>query len=310
MIFSLISVLSWAASDTLIKSYTFDEKYAEVKFLIWNALSWVVATAILMLFFPWEIDFENFGRVLLVATPGSVFYGLSCFFLCLSMNYLECSISSTVVQISGGISVIAIVLFYLFSGQISSVFEMLGIIDIAGTLAIIIGMILLYKLLDKEDKEDLRPKKEHKWGAFILIIPILGGLFDSLSTIQETLLLSGDFDYSYTVAEDLFVMTLYYIIAAFGAEIFLFKKEKKLYNPFRKGQMKLLISAAGDVSGAFFSTYALEQNPVIAIPVTSSYCAFTVLFSRLFIKEKLTPRKYLYVFIVIAGIIMLGFGEL
>ena len=44
----------------------------------------------------------------------------------------------------------------------------------------------------------------------------------------------------------------------------------------------------------------------MSAPIISSYCAASVLWSRLFLKEKLSWKHYAMIALVVAGIVLLG----
>lgn len=304
MILSLLCIGMWASSDVLIKAFSIEETHTQYKIVVWNAIAYCSTAAFLAIFFNDQIDFANFGHTMLIALPESLSYCISIFLLCLSMKYLECAISSTVVQISGALTVIGVVISYLVTGKAASIFDVIGPLEIAGTVIITFGMVFLSHHLSREDHQE-----KARLSFLALFIPLFGGLFDALSGTFETLLLTGDFEESFTAAEDFLIDGIIFTIAGIFAELYILRKEKKLYNPFAKGQLAVIGCAYGESIGSVLSIYAIEQAPFIAIPVTSAYCAITVLFSRLFLKEKLTRRKYLYVFTVIAGILLLAIAD-
>ena len=60
--------------------------------------------------------------------------------------------------------------------------------------------------------------------------------------------------------------------------------------------------------GQFFYIYALAdtEHVAFAAPIISSYCAASVLWSRIFLKEKLSLKHYASILLVVAGIVILG----
>ena len=60
--------------------------------------------------------------------------------------------------------------------------------------------------------------------------------------------------------------------------------------------------------GQFFYIYALAdtQHVAFAAPIISSYCVASVIWSRIFLKEKLSLKHYLSIALVVAGIVILG----
>ena len=47
----------------------------------------------------------------------------------------------------------------------------------------------------------------------------------------------------------------------------------------------------------------------IAAPILSSVCVVSLLLSRVFLKEKLTKKQYLFITVIIVGILMLAVIE-
>ena len=49
---------------------------------------------------------------------------------------------------------------------------------------------------------------------------------------------------------------------------------------------------------------------VAGLPMISSYCVLSVVWSRIFLKEKLSAKHYVAIFLTLAGIIALGVTEI
>ena len=48
----------------------------------------------------------------------------------------------------------------------------------------------------------------------------------------------------------------------------------------------------------------------MSAPIISSYCAASVLWSRIFLKEKLSWKHYLMILLIIIGIAIMGFFDM
>ena len=68
------------------------------------------------------------------------------------------------------------------------------------------------------------------------------------------------------------------------------------------------IGAVFETAGQFFYIYALADTKHVAFaaPIISAYCVASVVWSRVFLKEKLSFKHYLSIATVIAGIVILG----
>ena len=69
------------------------------------------------------------------------------------------------------------------------------------------------------------------------------------------------------------------------------------------------IAAVCETAGQLTYVYAMSGNGAIAAPILSSVCVVSLLLSRIFLKEKLTKKQYLFIGIIIVGILMLAVLE-
>jgi len=53
----------------------------------------------------------------------------------------------------------------------------------------------------------------------------------------------------------------------------------------------------------------MSGNGAIAAPILSCVCVVSLLLSRIFLKEKLTKKQYVFIGIIIVGILMLAVLE-
>ena len=67
-----------------------------------------------------------------------------------------------------------------------------------------------------------------------------------------------------------------------------------------------LLGAVCETAGQFAYVFAIAANAIAAAPIISSYCLASVLWSRIFLKEKLSWKHYACILLAAAGIIILG----
>ena len=67
-----------------------------------------------------------------------------------------------------------------------------------------------------------------------------------------------------------------------------------------------------ETAGQFAYIYAISDTAHLAMsaPIISSYCAASVLWSRIFLKEKLSRKHYAMICLVVIGIAIMGFFDL
>jgi len=53
----------------------------------------------------------------------------------------------------------------------------------------------------------------------------------------------------------------------------------------------------------------MSGNGAIAAPIISCVCVVSLLLSRVFLKEKLTKKQYMFITVIIVGVLMLAVLE-
>lgn len=93
-----------------------------------------------------------------------------------------------------------------------------------------------------------------------------------------------------------------------GLILFIFMKYKHVAFELPKQKSKVA-AAICETAGQLTYVYAMSGNGAIAAPILSSVCVVSLLLSRIFLKEKLTRKQYLFISIIIIGILMLAVIE-
>ena len=88
--------------------------------------------------------------------------------------------------------------------------------------------------------------------------------------------------------------------------VFMMCKRVKFELPKQKDKA---LAAICETGGQLTYVYAMSGNGAIAAPIISCVCVVSLLLSRIFLKEKLTKRQYMFITIIIVGILMLGVLE-
>ena len=93
-----------------------------------------------------------------------------------------------------------------------------------------------------------------------------------------------------------------------GLVLFVFMKWKGVkFDLPRQGDKAA--AAVCETAGQLTYVYAMSGNGAIAAPILSCVCVVSLLLSRIFLKEKLTRKQYLFIGIIIVGILMLAVLE-
>ena len=133
------------------------------------------------------------------------------------------------------------------------------------------------------------------------MIPVIYCLLDALGTFADSRVLEVLDEDSANVAYELTFLAVGVLCAIWVLGV---KKQKLI----PKMESPKYIGALFETAGQFFYIYALadSEHVAFAAPIISAYCVASVVWSRLFLKEKLSLKHYLSIATVVAGIVILG----
>ena len=179
----------------------------------------------------------------------------------------------------------------------------------AGIVLVCVGVTGLAFVEKKYDEEahalaDKAENKKFKSGFIAVFFPIFYCLLDGLGTFADAILLDKGI-----VGEDSANIAYEYTFFIMGIAVFVYVYVIKKQKPSFKWDLPKWLGAGCETAGQFAYIYAIGDNPTVAAPMISSYCVFSVLLSRIILKEKLSFKHYLIIFTVFAGIILMGVSE-
>ena len=295
-ILSLIAIFFWGGSDLFSKMGSKNtDKYSHWKIVI--AVGTVMglhATYEILTgtkFYP--VDFIKY-------LPASALYIGSMILGYVGLRYLMLSISSPICNSSGAVACILCLIFFR---------EMPDWLTWIGIILVVAGVIGLAFVEKKHDTEGLleakrEENKKYRAGFIAVFFPIFYCILDGLGTVADAFLLDSGI-----VNEDsaniAYEYTFFLMAVIFFVYIYIIKKEKFE----KKFDTPKWIGAVCETAGQFAYIYAIGSNPTVAAPMISAYCVFSVLLSRLILKEKLAFGHYCIIFVVFAGIIAMGIAE-
>ena len=97
--------------------------------------------------------------------------------------------------------------------------------------------------------------------------------------------------------------------ALFALGLFIFMKSKGVKFGAVPQHKDKILAAVFETAGQFTYVYALGGVDAVAAPILSSVCVVSLLLSRIFLKEKLNWKTYVFIAIVIIGILLLAIAE-
>ena len=321
---ALICIVGWGFADLFYKKGTDEsDRYSHLKIAVWVGLVMGVA-AFAMLPFS-ETSFSVPGLIVNAAkySPASLCYIISMVIGYAGLRYLEVSIVSPVQNASGAMSAVFMMVYFLVVGRISSFSDEFDVPTLIGTVFIVAGVIALAvfeqryaraeekALAEKSaDPESENASRKYRFGALALLFPLLYCLFDTLGTAADGIILDEEVGLGLGEIDVLILYGLTFFLAGIVAWVFLWIKEKKLYNPFTKHELANKGPAAlCEEFGQVFYVFAMAGKPIVAAPMIASYCIVSLLLGRLLLKEKLKVAQYACVAAVVVGIVLLGISE-
>lgn len=299
-IFSILTALAWGGANLFYKKGTdSNDPYSHLKIVTMVGL--VMGVHAITYMIVKDITFDPFDMVRYF--PVSAMYILSMTIGYIGLRYIELSIAAPVQNSAGAVS--AILLFIFFPREMHP-------LDILGIIIVTAGVIGLAMLERKAETKELHAQnvvidKKYQISFLAITFPILYALIDGLGSFADGIYL----DELKLISEDaaLLAYEFTFLICAILAYIyvkFIKKQEFTIFKEKDKGFAAIL-----ETVGQFFYVFAMASNAIIAAPLIAAHGIFSVILSRIFLKEVLTKRQYIMVGVVMLGIILLGVtGEL
>lgn len=299
--FAIIALICWSGSDLFSKIGCQDgrDKYSHLKM--------VMAVGLIMgLHAAYEIfvgGVEISWQVILTYLPVSALYIVSMAIGYLGLRYIELSISSPICNSSGAI----VAILCICTAGLGSVNSW----QLAAMVLVCAGVIGLGVVQMTEDdalraarmeKENIKYTKS----LVALLIPVVYCLLDALGTFADSVVLETLNEDSANVAYELTFFAVGIVCAVYVLGV----RRQKLV---AKMEAPKYVGAVFETAGQLAYIYALNDSAhvMFSAPIISAYCALSVVWGRLFLKERLTWKHYLAIAVTVVGIVILGlFDEL
>ena len=322
-IFSILALLCWSGSDLFSKMGT-RERDKNSHWKVVFAVGLIMGIHFLITLIGGAIIDNTVGVDAVPKMVASLFYtdfkfmdfiyylpiaGLYILAMVLGyigLRYIELSISSPICNSSGALAFILCLLFGLTS------VEEITTTTIVGIVMITVGIIALGFVEQSEDEEVKKARQEkanRKYAKSILafLLPISYLIIDALGTVGDEFLFSDWFiektaiEMSDYAANSAFELT-FFVLAVFA---FIWVKLVKKDAIF-KGNKHLYFGGLCETIGQVFYMAVMFSDFSVGMVIISAYCAVSVLWSRIFLKEKMSWKHYAVIALVITGIVILG----
>ncbi len=299
LFFTLTTTLLWGLAELFYKKGAHeDEKYGHLKICVMVGLVMGIHAVYTLLTSDIHYDPMN----LIAYLPVSMCYILSMACSFFGIRFIEESISDPIENTSGAICSLLCVIFL---GE-----------SISPMVALAIGIILIgiwgVGYLEHTSEVDRKRKLGKKMAIIAFAMPFCYALIDALGSFLDIFFLEMETSPLIGITEEnieLVANVSYEFTFAICALIlFIYMKCRHVNFEITKQKDKLL-AAICETAGQLTYVYAMSGNGAIAAPILSSVCVVSLLLSRIFLKEKLTKKQYLFIGIIIVGILMLAVIE-
>ena len=293
--FAIIALLCWSGSDFFSKIGCRDsrDKYSQNKMVIAVGVVMGLHAAYEIFIGGVEISWE----VIWTYLPVSLLYIGSMTLGYVGLRYIELSISSPICNASGAlVAIIAII-----SGTAEAM-EPMQYVAIALACVGVIGLGFVEANEDDALRAARQEASNYKYAKswLALALPIAYCLLDAAGTFADDLVLETLNEDSANVAYELTFL-------AAGVVSFIYTVIIKKQKLVPKMEAPKYVGAIFETIGQLAYIYALASGEsAMAAPIISSYCVASVLWSRLFLKEKLSWKHYASIAVTVAGIIIMG----
>jgi len=299
LIFTLITTLLWGAAELFYKKGSHEErKYDHLRVCV--LVGAVMGIHAILTLFTSDISYNPMNLIAYLPVSLCYIVSMACSFF--GIRFIEESLADPIENTAGAMCSILCVIF--LGEQISPLVWCAIAVIVVG----IIGVGYTERSSEVGRKERLG--KRLAIVAFAMpfcyaFIDALGSFLDIFFLEMETSPLIGITEENIELVANISYELTFAIV---GLILFIFMKIKKV--PFELPKQKdKVIAAVCETAGQLTYVYAMSGNGAIAAPILSCVCVVSLLLSRIFLKEKLTKKQYVFIGIIIVGILMLAVLE-
>ena len=297
---SLIALLCWSGSDLFSKIGCRDEddRLSHLKMVMAVGVVMGLHAAFEIFVGGTEISFS----IILTYLPVSLLYIGSMTLGYLGLRYIELSVSSPICNSSGAL--VAVMTLVFLGGEDYSPLAIFAVILVC------VGAIGL-GVVDATEDPELRAARQAEGNrkyakSFLaLALPVAYCLLDAAGTFADNRVLETLDEGSANVAYE-----LTFLLAAVVCFVYVVLIKRDRLVP--KMEAPKYLGAVCETAGQFAYIYAIADTEHLAMsaPIIASYCAASVLWSRLFLKEKLSWKHYAMIGLIVIGIALMGMLDL
>lgn len=308
--FLIVSTLAWGIAEIFYKKGNLEkEKYSHLKTTVYVGI--LMGIYALVILFTQSVDLKSFPSNFLRYLPVALCYIVSMILSYFGVRFIQESISDPIENTSGALVPILCAIF---------LHETIEIPAIIGIALVTVGLICV-SLFDKKGKDERKQKFGKRLAIFAIAMPFCYMVLDAVGTfldiyytesVETTLLINvteANIEHTANCAYE-----LTFFIIAIGIAIFLKCKGENIFIP-KKNEIKEEktskiykgFAALFEVIGQATYLFALSSGSgIAAVIIGAGTVIVSLILSRIVLKEKLSIIQYIFVAIIMSGIIVLS----
>ncbi len=299
LFFTLITTLLWGIAELFYKKGSHEErKYDHLRVCVLVGAVMGIHAVITLLTADISYDFRN----LIAYLPVSLCYILSMACSFFGIRFIEESLADPIENTAGAMCSLLCVIF--LGEKIQPL--------VWAAIAIIVVGVVGVSYMERSTEVNRTKKLGKRLAIVAFAMPFCYAIIDALGSFLDIFFLEMETSPLIGITEEnieLVANVSYELTFAICALIlFIFMKIKKVKFELPRQKDKI-IAAVCETGGQLTYVYAMSGNGAIAAPILSSVCVVSLLLSRIFLKEKLTRKQYVFIGIIIVGVLMLGILE-
>ena len=299
LFFTVATTLLWGLAELFYKKGSFEErKYDHLRVCIMvGAVMGIHAIFTLM---TSDIVYDPMNLIAYLPVSLCYIISMACSFF--GIRFIEESLSDPIENTSGAMCT---VMCALILGD-----------EIAPLVWVAIAVIVVGILGVSREEQSAGLERKKRLGSKLALIafamPFCYAIIDAIGCVLDIYFLEMETSPLIGITEENIelVANISYELtfAIVGIILLLFMMYKRVKFELPKQKDKAL-AAVCETAGQLTYVYAMSGNGAIAAPIISCVCVVSLLLSRIFLKEKLTKRQYMFITIIIVGILMLAVLE-
>ena len=298
-IFTLATTLLWGLAELFYKKGSHEnEKYDHLRVCI--MVGAVMGIHAIFTLLTSDVHYDPMNLIAYLPVSLCYIVSMACSFF--GIRFIEESLSDPIENTSGAMCSLLCVIFL---GETID-----PIIWVA--IAIIVVGIIGVSYTERTSSIERRERLGKRLAIIAFAMPFCYAIIDALGSFLDIYFLEMETSPLIGVNEENIELVanisyeLTFAICGIILFIFMMIKGFKFELPKQKDKA---IAAVCETAGQLTYVYAMSGNGAIAAPIISCVCVVSLLLSRIFLKEKLTKKQYIFITTIIIGVVMLGILE-